>query len=52
METGAEEPANPCTDSRLLPYRIAAFFVFAEASGSNGLPADVVVDTACEFGMF
>ena len=42
METGTEKPANPCADSRLLSYRVAAFFVFAEASGHKGLPTDVV----------
>jgi len=35
-------PVKHSADIRLLPYRIAALFVFAEACGSNGLPVDVV----------
>jgi len=37
-----EKPVKHSADIRLLPYRVAALFVFAEACGSNGLPVDGV----------
>ena len=42
MEMAIEESANPCSDSRLLQYLVAALFVATETSGSKGLPTDVV----------
>ena len=35
-------PANPCADSRLLPYRVAPLLVATEAIGGKSLAIDLV----------